>query len=53
MTGQVNNFRFNESPVDVLRRATEAGRTEKTLPREWGDWFTRAAMPRCGSPNST
>ncbi|MFE2073950.1 metallopeptidase TldD-related protein [Streptomyces misionensis] len=45
VTGQVNNFRFNESPVDVLRRATEAGRTEKTLPREWGDWFTRAAMP--------
>ncbi|MGV9354652.1 metallopeptidase TldD-related protein [Streptomyces misionensis] len=45
VTGQVNNFRFNESPVDVLRRATEAGRTQKTLPREWGDWFTRAAMP--------
>lgn len=45
VVGEVNNFRFNESPLDVLGRATEAGRTEKTLPREWGDWFTRAAMP--------
>ncbi|TWV39564.1 TldD/PmbA family protein [Streptomyces misionensis] len=50
VTGQVNNFRFNESPVDLLRRATEAGRTEKTLPREWGDWFTRAAMPALRVP---
>ncbi|MEZ7007123.1 metallopeptidase TldD-related protein [Streptomyces sp. AD55] len=45
VTGEVNNFRFNESPVDVLGRATEAGRTGRTLPREWADWFTRAAMP--------
>src|SRR3546814_15485787 len=33
----VNNFRFNESPLDLLRRATEAGISEPTLPREWGD----------------
>src|SRR3712207_3708006 len=45
VTGAVNNFRFNESPVDLLARITEAGRTERTLPREWSDWFTRAAMP--------
>ena len=45
VTAAVNNFRFNESPLDLLRRATEAGRTETTLPREWGDWFNRAAMP--------
>ncbi|MEV5486185.1 MULTISPECIES: metallopeptidase TldD-related protein [Streptomyces] len=45
VTGEVNNFRFNESPVDLLSRAVEAGRTERTLPREWGDYFTRAAMP--------
>jgi predicted Zn-dependent protease len=44
VTGAVNNFRFNESPVDLLARITEAGRTERTLPREWNDWFTRAAM---------
>ncbi|QMU78511.1 TldD/PmbA family protein [Streptacidiphilus sp. PB12-B1b] len=43
--GAVNNFRFNESPVDMLGRITEAGRTERCLPREWGDYFTRAAMP--------
>ncbi|MEW2319024.1 metallopeptidase TldD-related protein [Streptomyces bauhiniae] len=50
VTGQVNNFRFNESPVGVLGRASEAGRTEQTLPREWGDWFTRAAMPALRVP---
>ncbi|EGX59112.1 hypothetical protein SZN_14351 [Streptomyces zinciresistens K42] len=51
VSGVVNNFRFNESPVDLLGRATEAGRTEKTLPREWGDWFTRAAMPPLRVPD--
>ncbi|MEU0896390.1 metallopeptidase TldD-related protein [Streptomyces massasporeus] len=51
VTGEVNNFRFNESPVGVLGRATEAGRTEKTLPREWSDWFTRAAMPALRVPD--
>ncbi|MGW5125665.1 metallopeptidase TldD-related protein [Streptomyces sp. NPDC004069] len=50
VTGEVNNFRFNESPVDLLGRATEAGRTEKTLPREWSDYFTRAAMPALRVP---
>ncbi|KQX81766.1 metallopeptidase TldD-related protein [Streptomyces sp. Root1310] len=51
VVGEVNNFRFNESPVGVLGRATEAGRTEKTLPREWSDWFTRAAMPALRVPD--
>ncbi|MEU6993784.1 metallopeptidase TldD-related protein [Streptomyces sp. NPDC046465] len=51
VVGEVNNFRFNESPVDLLGRATEAGRTEKTLPREWGDYFTRAAMPALRVPD--
>jgi predicted Zn-dependent protease len=51
VTGEVNNFRFNESPVGLLGRATEAGRTERTLPREWGDWFTRAAMPPLRVPD--
>lgn len=49
--GEVNNFRFNESPVDLLSRATEAGRTVPTLPREWSDWFTRAAMPPLRVPD--
>ncbi|MFD7137780.1 metallopeptidase TldD-related protein [Streptomyces sp. NPDC059894] len=51
VVGEVNNFRFNESPVDLLGRAAEAGRTEKTLPREWSDWFTRAAMPPLRVPD--
>jgi len=45
VVGVVNNFRFNESPVDLLSRITEAGRTEVCLPREWNDYFTRTAMP--------
>ncbi|MEC3917285.1 TldD/PmbA family protein [Nocardia sp. CDC160] len=51
VTAAVNNFRFNESPLDLLRRVTEAGRTEITLPREWKDWFTRTAMPPLRIPD--
>ena len=51
VTGAVNNFRFNESPVDLLGRTVQAGRTERTLPREWNDWFTRAAMPTLRVPD--
>jgi predicted Zn-dependent protease len=51
VTGAVNNFRFNESPLDLLRRANEAGVSEVTLPREWGDWATRAAMPSLRIPD--
>ncbi|MBY6705284.1 TldD/PmbA family protein [Rhodococcus sp. BP-241] len=51
VTAAVNNFRFNESPLDILRRATEAGTTVPTLPREWSDWFTRAAMPPMRIPD--
>jgi predicted Zn-dependent protease len=49
--GVVNNFRFNESPVDLLGRITEVGRTERTLPREWSDFFTRVAMPTVRVPD--
>jgi predicted Zn-dependent protease len=45
VVGQVNNFRFNESPIDLLRRAAEVGATERTLCRESKDWFSRTAMP--------
>ncbi|WP_370499673.1 metallopeptidase TldD-related protein [Mycolicibacterium sp. jd] len=51
VTAAVNNFRFNESPLDLLRRATEAGASEVTLPREWGDWATRARMPSLRIPD--
>jgi predicted Zn-dependent protease len=49
--GAVNNFRFNESPVTLLGRITEIGRTVPTLPREWADYFTRAAMPPVRVPD--
>ena len=45
VVGAVNNFRFNESPVDLLSRVSSVGRSERTLPREWSDYFTRTAMP--------
>jgi predicted Zn-dependent protease len=51
VTGAVNNFRFNESPLDLLRRVSQAGVSEVTLPREWGDWATRAAMPSLRIPD--
>ncbi|GAA3366653.1 metallopeptidase TldD-related protein [Streptomyces antimycoticus] len=51
VVGEVNNFRFNESPVDLLARATEAGRTERTLAREWSDYFNRAAVPALRIPD--
>ncbi|MDX6432426.1 MAG: hypothetical protein QOE54_4792 [Streptosporangiaceae bacterium] len=45
VVGQVNNFRFNESPVGLLQRLAEVGASVQTLPREWSDYFTRTAMP--------
>jgi len=51
VTGVVNNFRFNESPIDLLGRVSEVGRTERTLPREWNDYFSRTAMPALRIPD--
>jgi predicted Zn-dependent protease len=45
VTGAVNNFRFNESPVDLLARFTAAGSTVPAFSREWGDEFSRTATP--------
>ena len=45
VVGVVNNFRFNESPVELLSRITEVGRSGICLPREWNDYFTRTSMP--------
>jgi predicted Zn-dependent protease len=45
VVGAVNNFRFNESPVGLLGRIQAASATQQTLPREWADYFNRAAMP--------
>lgn len=43
--GSAGNFRFNDSPLAMLNRALDAGQTERCLPREWADYFTRTAMP--------
>ncbi len=51
VVGQVNNFRFNESPLDLLGRASEVGATERTLCRESKDWFPRTAMPPVRVPD--
>ena len=45
IVGAVNNFRFNESPVDLLAKSVEVGRTERALSREWNEYFNRTAMP--------
>jgi predicted Zn-dependent protease len=41
----VNNFRWNESPVELLGRITEVGAAEMTLCREWNDYVNRTVMP--------
>jgi predicted Zn-dependent protease len=51
VTAAVNNFRFNESPLDLLRRASQVGVSEITLPRECSDWVARAAMPSLRIPD--
>lgn len=45
VVGAVNNFRFNMSPLEIVRQAADVGATVPTLSREWSDWFTRTAMP--------
>jgi predicted Zn-dependent protease len=51
VTGEVNNFRFNESPVDLLARFTEASETVPGFSREWGDMFSRTATPALRVPD--
>ena len=43
--GAASNFRFNESPVGILGRVSDAGVTQRTQPREMGDYAARVAMP--------
>ena len=51
IAGAVNNFRFNESPVDLLDRFSEATATVPAFSREWGDYFPRTAMPALRVPD--
>ncbi|MEI5675130.1 MULTISPECIES: metallopeptidase TldD-related protein [unclassified Nocardioides] len=52
ITGAVNNFRFNESPIDLLGRFTHASATVPSFSREWGDdYFSRTATPALRVPD--
>jgi predicted Zn-dependent protease len=51
VVGVVNNYRFNESPISLLGRFTEAGATERSWSREWGDFFQRTATPALRIPD--
>jgi predicted Zn-dependent protease len=51
VTGAVNNFRFNESPVGLLDRFSQASATVPSFSREWGDYFPRTATPALRVPD--
>jgi predicted Zn-dependent protease len=45
VVGAVNNFRFNESPVDLLDRVIGVGASRRAFGREFGEWLSRTRMP--------
>jgi predicted Zn-dependent protease len=49
--GAANNFRFNESPVDLLTRATEVGTPVRSLGREFGEYLNRTIVPPLRIPD--
>jgi predicted Zn-dependent protease len=51
VVGAVNNFRFNESPLGLLERFSDAGATVPAFSREWGDYFPRTTMPALRVPD--
>jgi predicted Zn-dependent protease len=51
VVGAVNNFRFNESPVDLLVRATEVGTPVRAIGREFGEYLNRTVMPPLRIPD--
>jgi len=51
ITGAVNNFRFNESPVDLMSRFSQAGAAVPAFSREWGDYFPRVVAPALRIPD--
>ena len=55
ITGAVNNFRFNESPIDMLRRYTHASQTDGRASRGSGATSSSPAPPPrpCACPTST
>ena len=51
ITGAVNNFRWNESPVDLLGRFSHASAPTRSLSREWGEYFPRTVTPALRIPD--
>jgi predicted Zn-dependent protease len=52
ITGAVNNFRYNDSPIDLLRRYTHTSQTVPSFSREWGEeFFSRTATPAMRVPD--
>ena len=52
IVGAVNNFRRNESPIDLLNRFSKASATVPSFSREWGDdYFSRTATPALRIPD--
>lgn len=51
VVGAVNNFRWNESPLELLGRISEIGASEVTLCREWNDFFTATVTPPVRVPD--
>ena len=47
----VNNFRWNESPIELLGRVTEVGASVPVLCREWNDYITKTVMPPLRVPD--
>ncbi len=51
VVGAANNFRFNESPVDLLARVSEVGTSVRALGRELGEYLNRCVMPPLRIPD--
>ena len=51
VTGEVNNFRFNESPVELLNRFTASSLPVPTFSREWGEYFPWVSTPALRVPD--
>lgn len=43
--GSTGNFRWNDSPIDALKRIKSVGTPERTLPREWSEDISQLHMP--------
>ena len=52
IVGAANNFRWNESPIDLLNRFSAATESVPSFSREWGDdYFSRTATPALRIPD--